>query len=81
MGLFTLHNCCVYCSFDYLKSQFVFKSRLLIPEFSGYHGMNTNNLFRKHIKYVCNPFMQNVGLIGYDGKYNNEKKIKYLAEK
>ena len=36
MGLFTLHNCCASSSLDYLKSSLESKSRLPIPEFSGY---------------------------------------------
>ena len=35
MGLFTLHNGCVPCSLNYLKSELVSKSRLPISEFSG----------------------------------------------
>ena len=37
MGLFTLHNYCVPFLFDYLITYLEFKSRLPIPEFSGYH--------------------------------------------
>ena len=37
MGLFTLHNWCNTGKLDYLKSKLEFKSRLPIPEFSGYH--------------------------------------------
>ena len=33
----TLHNCCVLCSFDNLKSWIEYLSHLSIPEFSGYH--------------------------------------------
>ena len=36
-GLFTEHNCSASCSFDYFILEFEFKSRLPIPEFSGYH--------------------------------------------
>ena len=36
MGLFTLHNCCVPCSLDYLKSYLESKSRLPISELSSY---------------------------------------------
>ena len=32
-----MHNCCISGSLDYLKSYFKFKSRLVIPEFSGSH--------------------------------------------
>jgi len=39
MGLFTLDNCCASCSLDYLKSYLESKSRLSIPEFSGYYCM------------------------------------------
>ena len=37
MGLFTLLNSCVSCSLDNLRYKLEFKSRLTIPEFSGYH--------------------------------------------
>ena len=37
MGLFTMHNCCASCLLDYLKSEIKSKSRLPIPQFSGYH--------------------------------------------
>ena len=40
MGLFALYNCCVLFIFDYLKLLFEFKSRLHIPEVSGYHCIN-----------------------------------------
>ena len=43
LGLFTPHNCGVSCSFHYLKSQSEFKSRLHIPEFSGYHCTSNKN--------------------------------------
>ena len=36
-GLFTLLHCYVSCSMRYKNSQLEFKSRLPIPEFSGYH--------------------------------------------
>ena len=39
-GLFALYNCCVLFIFDYLKLLFEFKSRLHIPEVSGYHCIN-----------------------------------------
>ena len=42
MGLFTLHNYCVPFLFDYLITYFEFKSRLPIPEFSGYHCTRTS---------------------------------------
>ena len=37
MGLFTLHNCCVSSSMNFLKLKLDSKSRLTIPEFSGYY--------------------------------------------
>jgi len=39
MGLLTLHNCYVSCSWDYLESQLQSKSRLHISVFSGYHAV------------------------------------------
>ena len=44
MGLFTLHNYCAASSLDYLKSYLEFKSRLSIPEFSGYHCIIVSSL-------------------------------------
>ena len=35
--MFKLHNCCVACLLDKLKSELEAKSRLPIPQFSGYH--------------------------------------------
>ena len=49
MGRFTLHNGCASCSMGYLKSLLEFKSRLLIPEFSGYHCISC--LIRKKIHF------------------------------
>ena len=37
MGLFTLHNCCVSCLFNFLKLKLDSQCRLAVPEFSGYH--------------------------------------------
>ena len=37
MGLFKRHNCCVLSSLDLLKLKLESKSRLPIPQFSGYH--------------------------------------------
>ena len=37
MGLFSLHNCWVSCSLDYITSTLEAKSRLPIPEFYGSH--------------------------------------------
>ena len=39
MDLCKKHNCCASCTLDYLKSYLESKSRLPIPEFSGYHCM------------------------------------------
>ena len=47
MGLFTLRNRCVSCSMRNKNSQLEFKSRLPIPEFSGYHCNTTT----KKLKY------------------------------
>ena len=48
MGLFKLHNGDL-CSLVYLKSKFKFKSRLPIPEFSGYHCLMCFFLFKQEI--------------------------------
>ena len=37
MGLFQLNNSCVFCPLDFLKLYLDSKSRLPIPEFSGYY--------------------------------------------
>ena len=37
LNLSKLHNCCVSCSLDYLKSLFKSKHRLPIPEFCSSH--------------------------------------------
>ena len=42
MGLFTPHNCCVSCLLNFLKPKLESKSRLPIPEFSGYHRNKTD---------------------------------------
>ena len=55
MGLFTLHNCCVTCSLDYLESQFESKSRLSFPEFSDYHCEQISDI----IKYNT-PWSKNI---------------------
>ena len=47
MGLFSLHNCCVSSSLNYLKLKLDSKSRLTIPEFSGYHGIS-----KKDVHYI-----------------------------
>ena len=39
MGLYPLHNYCVSCTLDYLKTYLESKSRLPIAKFSGYHCM------------------------------------------
>ena len=44
LGLFTLHNCCVLCSLDFLKSQLESNSRLPILEFSVYHCWEVTNI-------------------------------------
>ena len=44
MGLLTLNNGCASCSLDYFKSYLEFKSRLPIPEFSGYHCSKNINI-------------------------------------
>ena len=40
MGLFTLHNCCVLLSLNFLKLKLNSQSRLTNSEFSGYHCIN-----------------------------------------
>ena len=40
MGLFTLHNCCVSRSLNFLKIKLDSQSRPTIPEYSSYHCMN-----------------------------------------
>ena len=41
MGLFTLHNCCFLFSLTFSKLELDSKSRLSVPEFSGYYCMGT----------------------------------------
>jgi len=45
MGLFSLHNCCVSSSLNYLKLKLDSKSHLTIPEFSGYHCISKKDVY------------------------------------
>ena len=49
LGLFTLHNCCVASALNYLKLKLDSKSRLIIPEYSGYHC----TLYLSHTQQFC----------------------------
>ena len=45
MGLLTLHNCCVSCSFDHLQSELESESHFPISEFSVERKIKSNNLY------------------------------------
>ena len=48
MDLFTLHNCRISCSLDYLKSKLEYKGRLPILEFYGSHCTKSANPLFEH---------------------------------
>ena len=56
MGLFTLHNCCVSWLLNFLKLKLDSRSRLTIPEFSGYHCNKTVSV-PFYIKLYCKSFV------------------------